>query len=92
MTPMSSTHSEPADRRNAVDGIAGLLAAASLALSLLALARTPALLASIAAIIGLAASRMSPRVEKLAFAAVGASVLAFVVGMTIAVITEHSLL
>jgi hypothetical protein len=77
---------------NMVDKMAGFLAVASVVLSGLALFRTPALFAPVAAIIAFAASRMSSRIEKLATFAALAAALAFAVGMTLAVITDNSLL
>lgn len=91
MTP-SDTISSSGDRFTMVDKMAGFLAAGSLALSGLSLAVTPALLVPVAAILAFAAGRMSARNEKLATFAALVSFLAFVVGMTLAVITEHSLL
>lgn len=77
---------------NTVDGMAGFLAAASIALSGVALAQSPALLASVAAILAFVAARMSPRIRQLGIAAMLASVIGFVGGMTLAVITENPLL
>lgn len=90
MTPSDSI--SIGDRRTTVDNMAGFLAAGSLALSGLSLAVTPALLAPVAALLAFVSARMSGRNELLATVALAASVLAFVVGMTLAVITEHSLL
>jgi hypothetical protein len=75
-----------------VDAFAGLLAASSIALSGIALAQPPALLAPCAALIALIAARMSTRYERLAYFAMAASAIGFVAGMTIAVITEHPLI
>lgn len=86
------TISAGGDRFTMVDKMAGFLAAGSLALSGLSIAVTPALLAPIAAIIAFAAGRMSARNEKLATFAMLVSVIAFTVGMTLAVITENPLL
>lgn len=79
-------------RYTAVDVVAGLLAACSLALSAVALADTPAILAPAAAVLAIVAARMSTRFERLAHAAMLASVIAFILGMTLAVITENALL
>lgn len=88
---MSSRESS-VPRFTTVDGVAGLMAAASLALSVIALADTPARLAPVAAILAIVASHMSVRFERLAFAAAVGSAIAFIVGMTLAVITENALL
>jgi hypothetical protein len=76
----------------ATDAIAGLLAAASIALSLIALAERPARLVPVAAVLALVAGRMSSRHSRLALAAVFIAVIAWVVGLTIAVITDAPLL
>jgi hypothetical protein len=77
---------------SARDAVAGVLAAASIALSLVALADRPGRLVPIAAIVAIVAARMSARFERLAFAAVLIAIVAWVVGMTIAVLTENPLL
>jgi hypothetical protein len=82
----------PDDGLTAVDKMAGFLAAASLVLSGLALFRTPALYAPIAAIIAFAATRMTVRGAKLAGFAVIIALLAFFVGMTLAVVTDGTLI
>jgi ABC-type Mn2+/Zn2+ transport system permease subunit len=74
------------------DAVAGVLAAASIALSLVALADRPGRLVPIAIVVAIVAARMSARFERLAFAAVVIGMIAFVVGMTIAVITENTLI
>ncbi len=89
----------PAPRSGAVDGIAGLLAAASLVLSalgagfgiLLELEAHPARVIPVAVVLAIVAGRMSSRHERLARIAIFAAMVAFVVGMTIAVTTENSL-
>lgn len=82
--------STPAPRR--ADTVAGFLAAFSLALSAVALVRQPALLASAAILVALLAARMSDGHRRLAALAVTIGVLAFVVGMAIAVWAETPLL
>ena len=76
----------------AVDAIAGLLAALSLTLSAVALAQHPARLVPAAAILAFLAGRMSPRFSTLATVAMFVAAAAWVVGMSIAVITERPLL
>jgi hypothetical protein len=83
---------EPETRRHtAVDGVAGLMAAASLALSALALVERPARLAPVAIVLALVAGRMSTRYERLALAAAVAGMVGWVLGMTFAVITDNPL-
>jgi hypothetical protein len=92
MTSANDTHAMNSDNRTTVDNMAGILAAASLVLSALALFRAPALLAPVGTIVAFTAARMSPRTEKLALFSVVVNIICFIVGMTLAVITEHSLL
>lgn len=82
----------PDDGLTTVDKMAGFLAVASLVLSGLALFRTPALYTPIAAIIGFAATRMSVRSAKLSGFAVIIAFLAFIVGMTLAVLTDGTII
>ena len=85
---MSSVpHSEP--RR--ADAIAGFLCAFALALSLVAIARTPALLAPVAILVALVAARMSEAHRKLAAWSVAVATCAFVAGMSVAISTDHPL-
>lgn len=87
------------DRFSPVDVVAGLLAAASIVLSaiamggglLLQLDARPARLAPIAAVMAIVAGRMSERYASLALKAAVFAAVAWVVGMTIAVITESPL-
>ena len=90
MTPSDSI--SIGDGRTTVDNMAGFLAACSLVLSGLSLAMSPALFVPVAAILAFVAARMSGRNGVLTAVALFASIVAFVVGMTLAVITEHSLL
>lgn len=84
---------EPASRRfGATDAVAGLIAAASLALAGVSTVYLPARLAPVAIVLGLVAARMSERFERLALAAVVAGGVAWVVGMTVAVLTENPLI
>jgi hypothetical protein len=92
MSASTTSRSADADNRNIVDHMAGFLAVASVALSALAFAVTPALLIPVAAILAFVAARMSDRNRGLALFAVIVSVVAFVVAMTIAVITNHALI
>jgi hypothetical protein len=88
---VSSVESSPAGFQ-ARDAVAGVLAAASIALSLVGLADRPARLIPVAVVAAIVAARMSSRFERLAFAAVLVAMIAWVVGMTIAVITENPLM
>jgi len=97
---VSALENERRERSSAVDTIAGLLAVSSVVLSgvamglglLLQLDARPARLAPVAILFALVAARMSERVQPLALKAAGFAALAFVIGMTIAVLTEAPLL
>jgi len=97
--PVSSLP-ESGQRYSVTDVIAGLMAAGSILLSFIAtgfgiiltIEPRPARLAPVAAIVALVAGRMSVRYQRLALAAVFASMIAFVVGMSLAVITKHPII
>jgi hypothetical protein len=78
-------------RRNTVETIAGLFAAASLFTALVALAYHPVPLSVAACLLALVASGMSVRHKTLCFAAVLVSGTCFVGGLVIAIVTGHSL-
>ena len=90
---------EQAERSGAVDAIAGLLAAASLVLSalgagggiLLERDAHPARVIPVAVVLAIISGRMSARHERLARFAIFAAMVAFVVGMSLAVTTENPL-
>jgi hypothetical protein len=73
------------------DRVAGFLCAFSFALSGIALARHPGLLAPAAIVVALVAARMTESHRTLAAVAVFVGALAFVLGMTIAISTDASL-
>ncbi len=79
-----------ADRHHA-DRVAGFLCAFSFALSGLAVVRTPGVLATAAVIVALVAARMTQVHRTLAGVAVATAACAFVLGMTVAVITDGTL-
>jgi hypothetical protein len=93
---VSAVEGTPRERSVAVDVVAGLLAAASIVLSaiamglglLLQLDAHPARLAPVAIVIALVAARMSERYQSLALKAALFGALAWVVGMTIVVATD----
>lgn len=70
------------------DSVAGFLAAFSLALSAIALVRQPGLLAPVAVLVALVALRMTEAHRRLAGVAVAVAGTAFLVGMSIAVVTD----
>ena len=94
-----TTIDEGRDTHTATDAVAGLMAAASVALSAVAMhlgfflgiEAHPARTAPIAMILAIVAGRMSIRFEPMARKAMFFSVLAWVVGMAIAVLTEAPL-
>ena len=73
------------------DRVAGFLCAFSLALSAVAIARSPVLLATSAIVVALVATRMTTRHATLAAAAVTFAGIAFVLGMVVAVVTDGAL-
>ncbi len=96
---MSAVQEQPRERSSAPDVIAGLLAVASIVLSaiamgfglLLQLDAHPARLAPVAIIIALVAARMSARYQSLALKAALFGALAWVVGLTVAIVTDGPL-
>jgi hypothetical protein len=89
-----------AQRFSSLDAVAGVLAVGSVVLSgiamglglLLELDARPARLAPVSVIAALAAARMSPRFQSLALKAAVFAMVAWVVGMTLVVITENPLI
>jgi zinc transporter ZupT len=73
------------------DRVAGFLCAFSLALSGVAIARSPVLLATSAIVVALVATRMTTRHATLAAVAVAFGGVAFVLGMVVAVLTDNGL-
>ncbi len=88
------------DRFSPGDIVAGLLAVTSIVLSCIAMGfgliieieARPARCVLVAVVLALAAARMSARFQSLALKAALFAGLAWVVGMTLAVITEHPLI
>jgi hypothetical protein len=97
--PLSAVR-DPADRFTVADAVAGLMATGSIVLSFIAagvglivqLDARPAVLAPAAAVVALVAARMSTYHRRLALAAVLIATIAWVVGMTVAVITENPII
>jgi arginine exporter protein ArgO len=79
------------DRQTAGDTVAGLLAAAALFLSFVALAYRPMRLIPAAVVLGLTAAAMSDRHKRLTAIAVAATAVCWLVGVTIAVVTKNPL-
>jgi hypothetical protein len=74
-----------------IEAVAGLMAAASIAVSAIALVQTPVRLAPAAVIVALVATAIGGRHQRLAAFAVAAAAVAWLIGMTIAVATESPL-
>jgi hypothetical protein len=95
-----STLETPNDRHSATDVLAGLLAVASIILSgiamgfglLLELDARPGRTAFVAIVLALVSARLSERYQSLALKAALIAMVAWVVGMTIAVLTENPLI
>jgi hypothetical protein len=96
---VSSFESAPAARQSAADVIGGLMAMASLVLSglamglgiLLEVEARPVRTGVAAVLLALASSRMTTRYRTLAFVATVVAAAAWVIGLTVAVITENPL-
>jgi hypothetical protein len=73
------------------DSVAGFLCAMSLALSGIALARQPGLLAPAAILVAIVAARMTNTHRTLATFSVATATLAFFFGMVIAISTDNPL-
>jgi hypothetical protein len=91
---------QPASRFTVTDAIAGLMATGSIVLSFIAAGvglivqvdARPGVLAPAAAIVALVAARMSVYYRRLAFAAVLIATAGWIIGMTVAVITENPII
>jgi hypothetical protein len=79
----------PVTEERPADAIAGLLAALSLAGSLIGLAYRPARVIPFALLLAIVAAGMGGRHSRLAAAAVVTGAVCFVVGMAVAVITNN---
>jgi hypothetical protein len=96
---VSSFESSPEARLRPSDAVGGLLAMASIVLSaiacgfglLLEVDARPSRVAPVAIVLALVASRMTSRYAGLAFAAVVIGIVGWLVGMTLAVVTENPL-
>jgi hypothetical protein len=95
------TSVDTSDRRHsAADTVAGFLAVGSIVLSAIALGgglilelqARPARTSVVAALLALVSARLSARYEKLALIALFVAIVAWVVGMTLAVITDNPLI
>jgi len=84
-----SAQPQPATREGPADTIAGLLAALSIFASAIGVAYRPARLIPFAIGLALVAAAMSPRHRRLTSLAVGLGGLCFLLGMTVAVITDN---
>jgi hypothetical protein len=91
-----STVDQPSTRASATDVVAGLLAAASVVLSALAMGAGlllqldghPGRTIPVAAVLAIVAGAMSARCQAMALKALSFAAVAWVIGMTIAVLTE----
>jgi hypothetical protein len=80
----------PQQQRSTVgESVAGLLAALSIFVSLVGVAYRPARLIPAAILLALLATAIGGRSSRLAAFAVGVAAVCFIVGMAVAVITNH---
>jgi hypothetical protein len=97
---MTSVDAPQARQNSSTDVVAGFLAVASIVLSLFAMGlglilevdSRPARTAFVAIVLALVSARLSARWQSLALKAALFAMLAWVVGMTIAVLTENPLI
>jgi hypothetical protein len=73
------------------EAVAGLLATAAIFASLLGIAYRPARIVPFAIVLALVSARMTTRWSRLAAVAVAATVVCWVLGMAVAVLTERPL-
>ena len=81
----------PEPRLPAHDAVAGLLAAASIFVGAIGVAQTPVRIVPAAIVLALVSVRMADRYRSLAAWAVGLNILWWLLGMTVAVVTERPL-
>jgi hypothetical protein len=82
----------PVQRDSSADTFAGFLAAAAIFVGAIALAIRPLPLSVASIVLSLVATGMSgPRSARISAIAVGAATLSFILGMTIAVLTDRPL-
>lgn len=86
---MSST--VPDQKLSSADAVGGILAAASIFIGAVGVVQTPVKLVPAAIILALIAVRMTDRFRTLAAWAVGLSILWWLLGMTVAVVTDNPL-
>jgi hypothetical protein len=79
------------EARHHADRVAGFLCAFSFALSGIAMARNPGLLATAAILVALVAVVMTHTHRTLAAVALGVATAAFVLGMVVAILTDSAL-
>jgi hypothetical protein len=82
---------EPEPRVGAADLVGGLLAAASIFVGAVGVVQTPIRIIPISVIVALMAVRMTDRYRTLAAWAVGLNIVWWLLGMTVAIITENPL-
>ena len=89
---MSAVPDQGASRREDTrEAIAGLMASAAIFAALLGVAYRPVRIIPVAIVLALVAARMTTRYSRLAGIAIAAVVVCWVLGMTVAVITERPL-
>ena len=79
------------DRQTAGEAVAGLLAAAAVFISLVALAYRPMRLIPVALVLSLTAAAMSDRHRSLTAVSAAAVAVCWLIGVTIAVVTKNPL-
>jgi hypothetical protein len=81
----------PEQRLSSADLVGGLLAAASIFVGAVGVVQTPVKIIPVAIVLALASVRMTDRFRTLASWAVGLTIVWWLLGMTVAVITDNQL-
>jgi hypothetical protein len=86
---VSSLADEP--RVGAADVVGGLLAAASIFVGAVGVVQTPVRIIPVSVVLALVSVRMTDRFRRLAAWAVGLNIVWWLLGMTVAIVTENPL-
>jgi hypothetical protein len=86
-----SAISEDRQRLSSADAVGGLLAAASIFVGAIGVAHTPVRIIPISVVLALVSVRMTDRNRGIATWAVGLNIVWWLLGMTVAIVTEHPL-
>jgi hypothetical protein len=88
---MSEAHTERSGDSQMMETLAGLMAAASIFLSVMGLAYRPVRMTVFAALLALVATAIGGRHRRLAAFALGTAGVCWILGLTLAILTGHPL-